>query len=187
MSRRSGRRSFLAGLLVSSGSLLSGCLSTGRDTSSPTQVQSPDETASSPPISQTPSGTTTTQQDGRTASGGLSVNNGTTATHEVLITVVEAPESSPSYENPGTLTADTPVNTTTPLFRRNVVVEADGYKGFSDVFPEPDGPVTYHVFAELDSGETSTYGFENFPGSGFGYVSVFISSEAELRITHAVA
>lgn len=186
MCRKTDRRSFLSGLLVSSGSLLSGCLSPSGDTSTPTQAESPDATASPSPTSQTFS-STTTRQDGRTASGGLAINNGTPDTHEVSITVVEAPESSPSYEDPGTLTAETPVNTTTPLFRRNVVVEADGYKGFSDVFPKPDGRVTYHVFAQLDGGETTTYGFQNFPGSGFGYLSIFIWSATELRITHAVA
>jgi hypothetical protein len=186
MSSRIGRRAFLASLLASSGGFLCGCLSTEGDSSSPTRSQSPDETISSSPSSQTAS-ETTTRQDDRTDSGGLAVNNGTAAPREVSITVVEAPESSPSYEDPGTLTAETPVDTTDPLFRRDVAVEADGYKGFSDVFPKPDGPVTYHVFAELNSGESSTYGFENFPGSGFGYVSVFISSAEELEIVHAVA
>lgn len=186
MCRKTDRRSFLSGLLVSAGSLLSGCLSPTGNTSTPTRAESPNATASPSQTSQTPS-STTTRQDGRTASGGLAINNNTTSTHEVSITVDEAPGSSPSYENPGTLTAETPVNTTTPLFRRNVVVEADRYKGFSDVFPEPDGPVTYHVFAQLDGGETTNYGFQNFPRSGFGYVSVFICSEAEIRITHAVA
>lgn len=179
------RRSFLAGLLVSSGSLLSGCLSPSGDTADPTETPSPDTTASPPPASQTSSGTTT-QQDGRTAAGGLKIRNYTPEAQEVSITIVEAPESSPDYEHPGTLTAETPVNTTTPLFQRDVLVGADISRGVSDVFPKPDGPVTYHVFAQIEDNNTATYRFENFPGSGFGYLDITIHSEADLEIAHAV-
>lgn len=180
------RRSFLAGLLVSSGSLLSGCLSPSGGTANPTETPSPDTTASPPPTAQT-SSDTTTQQDGQTAAGGPKISNYTPEAQEVSITIVEAPESSPDYENPGTLTAETPVNTTTPLFQRDVLVGADISRDVSDVIPKPDGRVTYHVFAQIEDNNTATYRFENFPGSGFGYLGIDIHSESDLEIAHAVA
>lgn len=184
MSLRIDRRTLLTGLLVSSGTVLSGCSSGGEDDTIPSQsLSETDETPSSTPA--TPQNGPSTLEE--SASGGLSIDSGTESTQTVSVTVVEAPDGFPSFDNPGTLTAQTAVSTASPLFEKETTIEGGGHKGFSDVFPEPTGEVTYHVFARLADSEAATYGFENFPGSGFGYVSVFIASESEIQISHAVA
>jgi len=103
------------------------------------------------------------------------------------VTIVELPGSATVGRNEKTLSAKTPSNKGDRIFEEQVNVVPDSLKEYSGVFPVPENPTRYRVFARLGNDIRSTFEFTNWKESGFVNVVINISSDNKIEIATTLA